>query len=310
MTIIELNDPVYGKHIIKEPILIDLINSKAIDRLKRISHKGFPKEFSDIYFTRQEHSFGVLILLDLFGASLNAKVAGLLHDVNHAAFSHTFDVLMGSLSEDHQDNTFVNFINNNLEIKEILKKHNFDIKKLENLDQYTLLELPAPETCVDRLDYSIREHYHRTKDSTFIKNIIFNLVSVNEELIFKNKESATSFAKAYMNICINDFNDPLKIEKKFIFIDVLRRAIELKLITLDDFLKDDKYITDKIYYSTDEFIFNTLNKLKDNDIEIPKETKPSKKRYVNPRYYNNHGEIVRLVETDKEYKEKIENYLK
>ncbi|MFA5745415.1 MAG: hypothetical protein WCX82_02180 [archaeon] len=74
MNFIEINDPVYGKHIIKEPILIDLINSKAMQRIGRIGNKGFPKDLSDIYFTRLEHSLGVLIILDYVKQKLKKKL--------------------------------------------------------------------------------------------------------------------------------------------------------------------------------------------------------------------------------------------
>src|SRR5205823_3063390 len=43
--------------------------------------------------SRFEHSVGVMGLLALLGAPLEERVAGLLHDVPHTAFSHTVDVL-------------------------------------------------------------------------------------------------------------------------------------------------------------------------------------------------------------------------
>ena len=308
MNFIEINDPVYGKHIIREPILIDLINSKAMQRIGKIGNKGFPKDLSDLYFTRLEHSLGVLIILDLCKADIEEKVAGLLHDINHAAFSHTYDILMGAIDENHQDDNFYNYIKNNSEIKDVLEKHNFDITKLEDLDKYKLLEQPAPETCADRLDYSIREYYYRTKEPNFIKNIFVNLTVIDDKIIFKTKESAKSFANAYMYVIINDFNDPIKTEKKFIFIDILKRALELKIISLSDFLDDEDKVINKVYASNDEFIVKTLNKLRTNDIQVT-ESRYSKKRYVNPKYLDN-GKIVDLIDNDKDFKELIEGYLK
>jgi HD superfamily phosphohydrolase len=309
MNIIEINDPVYGKHIIKEPILVDLINSKTFQRLGKIGNKGFPKDLSDLYFTRLEHSLGVLIILELVGAKLEEKIAGLLHDINHAAFSHTYDILKGDLNEDHQDNNFFSFLKNNKEINDIFKKYNINLNILEDLERYTLLELPAPDTCADRLDYSIREYYYRTKEPDFIKNIFSNLTVIDNKLIFKNKESAKSFASAYMYVVINDFNNPIKVEKKFIFIDLLKRALDINLISLSDFLETEEVIENKIYSSNDEFIVKTLKQLRNNEIII-NTPRYVKKRYIDPRYLNENKEIIKLTESDKEFKEKIENYLK
>ena len=126
-------------------------------------------------------------------------------------------------------------------------------------------------------------------------------------MIFKNKESAKSFANAYMYVIINDFNDPIKIEKKFIFIDVLKRALDLKIISLSDFMDDEDKVINKVYASNDEFIVKTLTKLRNNDIQVT-EPRYSKKRHINPRYLDN-DKIVTLIETDLEFKKLIENYL-
>jgi hypothetical protein len=78
-----INDKIYGKVKIEEPVLLKLLKSPSVLRLKNISQFGVP----DLYYhfknySRYEHSVGVMILLRKLGATLEEQVAGLLHDVS------------------------------------------------------------------------------------------------------------------------------------------------------------------------------------------------------------------------------------
>ena len=97
---------VYGSCIIKEPILLDLLENDMVQRLKGINQygtRGYVKVMTE--YTRYQHSVGVMMLLRLFGASLQEQVAGLLHDVSHTVFSHVSDYLFTpeDLSNAYQD---------------------------------------------------------------------------------------------------------------------------------------------------------------------------------------------------------------
>ena len=53
----KINDNVYGEEEIREQVLIDLINSKEIQRLKGISQFGIPEEYYHMLcFSRYDHS--------------------------------------------------------------------------------------------------------------------------------------------------------------------------------------------------------------------------------------------------------------
>src|SRR3989344_5458970 len=103
---LELNNKLYGRYKITEAVLIDLINSKALQRLKGIHqagawnlHYSFKKSF-----TRYDHSLGVMLLLRKFGASIEEQIHGLLHDISHTAFSHVADFVFNKqTSQTYQD---------------------------------------------------------------------------------------------------------------------------------------------------------------------------------------------------------------
>jgi hypothetical protein len=84
-----LKDPLYGSFKIKEKVLLDLLKSQPVQRLKGVSQQGFPKRETKTdfpIFTRYEHSVGVMLLLRRLNASVEEQVAGLIHDVSHTAF--------------------------------------------------------------------------------------------------------------------------------------------------------------------------------------------------------------------------------
>ena len=156
-------DKVYGETEITEPVILDLIHSCTIERLKGIDQAGyFEPYFPNTKHNRFEHSLGVYILLKNFGASLEEQISGLIHDVSHSAFSHVTDgVLKNSSSEkeDHQDNIFEQFVKNS-EIPKILVKYNIDVNYILNDDNFLLKEQKLPELCADRIDYILRDAWH------------------------------------------------------------------------------------------------------------------------------------------------------
>jgi HD superfamily phosphohydrolase len=100
-------DKVYGSFRIEEPVILDLIKSKPIQRLKDIEQGGYiplyynPKSLplNKISHSRFEHSLVVFLLLKKFKASLVEQIAGLIHDASHAAFSHCIDYVLAEGSQ-------------------------------------------------------------------------------------------------------------------------------------------------------------------------------------------------------------------
>jgi hypothetical protein len=69
-------DTIYGNYEIQEPVILELINSPALQRLKGIDQAGY----SHVYFpgiprSRFNHSLGVYLLLKRYGASIEEQIA-------------------------------------------------------------------------------------------------------------------------------------------------------------------------------------------------------------------------------------------
>lgn len=86
-----IGDDIYGEIKINEPILLKLLGSPSILRLKKISQCGVPDRYYHLKnYSRYEHSVGAMILLRKLGATLEEQVAGLLHDVSAGPFRLLF----------------------------------------------------------------------------------------------------------------------------------------------------------------------------------------------------------------------------
>lgn len=308
-----IQDRIYGKFEIKEKVLIDLINSKALQRLKGISQLGMPQEYYHKQtYSRYEHSVGVFLLLRVLKASLKEQIAGLIHDVSHTAFSHVVDWVVGSYeTESYQDEIFLEILNNT-DIPEILKEHNIEIDEVKDLEKFTLLEREIPSLCADRIDYSLRE-MAVLNSRDFIEEILKNFVVKGNQICIKDKEVAEKFAKNFLELQKEHWAGAEAKVRYYILSEILREAINKEYIKLEDLSMTDNEVLEILYKTKDKNIISLLNKLKrplkikhseKNGIEIKK-----KFRYIDPEVLVDNN-IKKLSEISESYnsilkKEKI-----
>ncbi len=298
----QIHDPVYGDFTITEPVLVELINSKPVQRLKKIKQFGLPQELVNIlHFSRYDHCLGVMLLLRKLGASIEEQAAGLLHDVSHLAFSHVVDWVFGDPSkEDYQDSIHKTFIINT-EIPTILKKHNLDVERIMHLDHFSLLENHAPDLCADRVDYSLRE-LQGWDEKELVAEVVQNLISHKGEIILKNKITAERFARAYSRLQRERWAEVKQNIQYHLFAKMLKDALENKIITEKDFYEHDEYVMNKLKNAKGEKLATELEKMKNVKYRPGTElqSKP-KMRYIDPKYRE--GKVYRLSETNKAFKE-------
>jgi uncharacterized protein len=160
----ELVDTFYGPIDVEETVLLELINSPAMQRLKHIHQYGVayytthPEEYN-----RFDHSLGVFALLRRNGATLEEQITGLIHDISHTVFSHVGDWIFGMeyREVDYQTTIFKLYLSHS-GIEQILLKYGFTIHQVCPLKQgFELLEQPLPNLCADRIDYNIQGAFHQ-----------------------------------------------------------------------------------------------------------------------------------------------------
>lgn len=305
-----INDRIYGRFNIKEPVLIELIKSKPVQRLKHISQFGIPDEYYFVKgFSRYEHSIGVMILLKKLDADLEEQIAGLLHDVSHYAFSHVIDwVLDNSEKEDYQDQILADFIGKS-EIKSVLQKYGFDHRRIANLHNFKILEQEVPDLCADRLDYVFREFelWSSRKDLNYCIN---HLARNDKTIVFKNKKAAQILGYLFLKCQIEHWTSIYPVTGYYFFADLLKKALSKKIISMKDFLGIEKDIIKKLKKSRDSEIMELMQIFTAKEYIKNKINKNVKKkiRFADPKYLAK-KRILKLSENDQSFKKAIEQVI-
>lgn len=302
------NDPIYGEVEINEPVILELIQSPTLQRLKGIDQAWyFSPHFPGSQHTRFEHSIGVYLLLKKHGTSLEEQIAGLLHDVSHGTFSHCLDYVFeeGSQKEqNHQDNIFEAFIKKT-EIPDILKTYGLDIDYIIDDDHFPLKETILPDLCADRIDYSLRTFFHFDKHP--VDDILSHLQVQNTTWYFDTFSSAKKFAEMFKRINDAYFSS---IESAIMFqtvADTCRYAWKKWYLHQDDFYTTDALVVQKIKNHLDDKQLSLYRKRMNNELWCKNSPDDfdahifCKNRLVDPLFMDN-GVMRRVSDVDTGWK--------
>lgn len=309
-----IQDKVYGEQKIDDELVIDLINSPELQRLKGVGQYGTWEMLDSKFNTKRfEHSFGVYHLLKRFGADKDEQIAGLLHDINHTAFSHVVDYVLGDPeTQEFGDSKHKDMIMQST-IPSLLNKRDISIKKICDPHNFGLLEREIPDLCCDRIDYFLRDSMCvGLIDKQQANEILEGLIVHNGEIICKNKESASRIARLFLNTSKTLWCNELQAGSFLLLAEALKIAVKKKIVTMEDFYKTDKELFNALLNSKNNEVIEYLSYIhKDALIPGTKEDhdiySKSKARHIDPKFLEN-GEIKRLSEVDKEFKKEIDEF--
>lgn len=286
-----IKDEIYGSIEI-EPVLGELLNTKAVKRLKNV-HQGGANYLVNpkCNVTRYEHSVGVMILIKIMGGSIEEQIAGLLHDISHTAFSHVIDYALECSNEDYHEKIFLEVIEKS-DIPTVLKKYGFDYKDiLLNEEKWTILERKAPDLCADRIDYTLRDMFADEKISKEeINKFINSLIIFNGEIVIDSLDMAIWFTELYYKEVIDYFMDPLNIYASDRLSKAIKLAIDNGEIKLKDMMKTDDEIIEKLEKSNIDEVRKLLLSLH-SGVKVIEDTKEwdivinNKIRLIDPKVY-------------------------
>lgn len=308
----KIKDKIYGEAEVTASILLELLESPSILRLKDISQFGIPNKYHYFQgYNRFTHSVGVMLLLRRLGATLEEQVAGLLHDVSVLAFSHVSDWVFGlggTGVESYHDEIHEEFVKKT-EIPEILEKHGFDLERILDENNFSLLEKKIPDLCADRVDYCFRE-----LDDEIVKDSLKNLVNYNGQMVFNNKKTAFDFANGFLELQTSHWGGTEGIKRYYVFSNLLKFALKQGIIQEEDFYRGETIILNKLENSNNEHIKKELRILaRREEVELNENIlgqKLIKKfRHVDPLIVSDNN-LTRLSKLNSDFSEIMEEHRK
>ncbi len=303
----------YGNFTVEDPLILDLLDCPAMQRLKRVHQFGhiyFIKD-DEVFFTRYEHSVGVWALLKRYGASREEQIAGLLHDVSHTVFSHLGDFLFKRDKQDlkvaYQDDIHLWYIKQTT-IPDILKKYKMSPELVDVKNgKYLLLEQATPDLCADRLEYNLNEGLKKDLiNKKDLREILDNLDFEDGQWFFLTTQAARKFAKIPLYLTQNVWGAKYECLANNLVGNAIRRAMEIDLITqkemhfsTDDViweklaLCDDPTVKKYIDFARDYKFLQERGSVQQHDYLVKR-----KFRGVNPWIKQRDGSFKRLVDVD------------
>ncbi|QVJ96437.1 HD domain-containing protein [Mycoplasma mycoides] len=198
-----IRDNVHGDIYFDDVIYIQLINTYEMQRLRRILQlAGTQLAYPSATHTRFSHCIGTYYILKEFfknKAFLKissyeqklVKIAGLLHDIGHGAFSHTFEKIT---HKNHEQYTSEIILNKKGNIYPILKKHHINPQDIVDIINGTYKNkiinlLVSSQIDADRFDYLKRDSISCGVDYATLdfKWMIRNAFIIGDKIVFPKK---------------------------------------------------------------------------------------------------------------------------
>ncbi|SDM58018.1 HD domain-containing protein [Siphonobacter aquaeclarae] len=249
-------DFVYGHADIDEPVLIELINTAAMQRLKGVLQHGITA-FLGITrpITRFEHSVGAMLLARHFKAPLTEQIAALLHDVSHTAFSHVTDHVFSTPTGESFHEIMKETYLRQSDIPQTLARYGYDWRDFLDDSVYPILERPAPSLCADRLDYFFRDSLAlEIITHEMVTYMLSHLVIWEKQIVVNNLAAARLLAEAYIQADEQSWSSLQAIGLYQLTASAIRRALEVHAIQEIDVWGTDNELWDKLMASQDSIL--------------------------------------------------------
>ncbi len=263
----EVIDTFYGGLEVEEPVLLELIHSPAMQRLKEVHQYGvayYTRTHSEEY-NRYDHSLGVFAILRKNGASLEEQIAGLLHDISHTVFSHVGDWIFGrdNQEKDYQSIIYKIYLTC-FGIEEILMKHGYTIERVTpGQEQFRMLEQGLPNLCADRLEYNLQGAYYQgflTKSEVLALYEDFRFV--NGDWIATKIHLLNKLAQFSIFMTRNCWGSPANYASSCWLAKAMIRGLEIGLLSWKEIhCGGDREVWDKLSGSDDPVICSMFYRL-------------------------------------------------
>lgn len=234
-----LNDPIYGFISLTHDILLDLIDHRFFQRLRRINQLGLSHlVYPGALHNRFHHALGAMHLM--MGAievirqkgqeitedeARGALIAILLHDIGHGPFSHALEhSLVEGVSHEEISALFMNRFNDEMDGKLDLAIRIFN----NNYHKQFLHQLVSSQLDMDRLDYLRRDSFYTgvTEGNIGSERIIKMLNVADDQLVVESKGiySIEKFIVSRRLMYWQVYLHKTVLSAEFMLVNILKRA--------------------------------------------------------------------------------------
>jgi HD superfamily phosphohydrolase len=281
-----INDPLYGFISLQGGIILNLVEHPYFQRLRRISQLGLTSlVYPGALHTRFHHAIGAMHLMQKAinvlrskGHEISveeaegAKIAILLHDIGHGAYSHALEhSIVDHITHEELSLFYMHKLNKEFNGKLDLA---ITIFKGEYSKSY-LYQLVSSQLDMDRMDYLNRDSFYSGVQEGIIgaERIINMLNIVDNKLVVESKGiySVEKFLIARRLMYWQVYFHKTVVSAEQMLIKILQRAKELSqnkqevfgTTNLQMFLKNNYSLEDFDNHST---VFKAFSDLDDYDI--------------------------------------------
>jgi len=244
----QYQDSIYGTTEINEPVLLALLQSNALLRLKGVYQHGITailKITPD--FTRYDHSIGTMLLARRLGATIEEQIAALIHDVSHTAFSHVIDFVFNDQGEQSYHERIKEQHVAESDIPAILEQHGYHWQDFIDEEKFPILEQPAPALCADRLDYFLRDlEFLELAGKQEIQTALNALTVKEQKIVVTDPEVARWLAYTYIEVDRRSWSSFREVGLYQLTANVLNTALDMGVIDDSDWWRADEQLWEKL----------------------------------------------------------------
>ncbi len=248
-------DPVHNYIHVQHQVILDLINSKEVQRLRRIKQLGTSSfTFHGAEHSRFTHSLGVYEIsrriCDIFSRNFSIEKIGpsgwddrerlvtlcaaLLHDIGHGPYSHTFEHIFQT---NHEAITVEIITSPETEVYQILNRVEEGFpEKVASVIQKTypnpqVVQMISSQIDADRMDYLLRDAYFTgTEYGTFDLTRILRVIRPYQGGIafsMNGMHAVEDYIVSRYQMYVQVYFHPVSREMEVVLEHLLHRAHEL-----------------------------------------------------------------------------------
>ena len=193
------------------------------------------------YISRYSHSLNVALITWKLTHDKTQTLAALFHDISTPVFSHVIDYMNGDfINQESTEDKTQEILYSTRNLFQYLKEDGINIDDVIDFKKHTIVDLPRPALCADRLENTIGggmswakkvdfNHAKRIIDSMYVDKNEFG----QDEICLNNKEVGEYVI--YVNDCLNELTH--KKEDTYmmnLLADLVKLTINEGLVTYDD----------------------------------------------------------------------------